>query len=57
VQGVDKKRARLNCISHLLSLVPYEAVNHPEIVLPERVYHPDYERQPTPVSMIVPEIY
>lgn len=57
VQGVDKKRARLNCISHLLSLVPYEDVQHPEIVLPERVHHPDYERQPTPVSMIVPEIY
>ncbi len=57
VQGVDKKRARLNCISHLLTLVPYEDVQHPEIVLPERVHHPDYERQPTPVSMIVPEIY
>ena len=57
VQGVDKKRARLNCISHLLSQVPYEDVQHPEIVLPERVHHPDYERQPTPESMIVPEIY
>ncbi|MCH4092968.1 MAG: polyphosphate kinase 2 [Acetobacter peroxydans] len=57
VQGVDKKRARLNCISHLLTLVPYEDVQHPEIVLPERVHHPDYERQPTPVSMIVSEIY
>lgn len=57
VQAVDKKRARLNCISHLLSLVPYEAVPHPEVVLPPRVHHPDYERQPTPESMIVPEIY
>ena len=57
VQGVDKKRARLNCISHLLSQVPYEDVQHPEIVLPERVHHPDYERQPTPENMIVPEIY
>ncbi|MFT8886378.1 MAG: polyphosphate kinase 2 [Acetobacter papayae] len=56
-QGVDKKRARLNCISHLLSQVPYEDVQHPEVVLPERVHHPDYERQPTPESMIVPEIY
>ncbi|MCG4273703.1 polyphosphate kinase 2 [Acetobacter senegalensis] len=57
VQAVDKKRARLNCISHLLSLVPYEAVQHPDVVLPPRVHHPDYERQPTPDSMIVPEIY
>ncbi|MBO1361284.1 polyphosphate kinase 2 [Acetobacter sacchari] len=57
VQAVDKKRARLNCISHLLSLVPYQALPHPEIVLPARVHHPDYERQPTPASMIVPELY
>lgn len=57
VQAVDKKRARLNCISHLLSLVPYEAVQHPDVVLPPRVHHPDYERQPTPDSMIVPELY
>ncbi|MCP1197139.1 polyphosphate kinase 2 [Acetobacter senegalensis] len=57
VQAVDKKRARLNCISHLLSLVPYEAVQHPDVVLPPRVHHPDYERQPTPESMIVPELY
>ncbi|MBB2202444.1 polyphosphate kinase 2 [Gluconacetobacter tumulisoli] len=57
VQAVDKKRARLNCMAHLLSLIPYEAVSHPEVLLPERVYHPDYERQPTPASMIVPELY
>ena len=57
VQAVDKKRARLNCISHLLSLVQYEAVQHPDVVLPPRVHHPDYERQPTPDSMIVPELY
>ncbi|GBR31770.1 hypothetical protein AA0488_2381 [Kozakia baliensis NRIC 0488] len=57
VQGVDKKRARLNCIAHLLSLIPYEPVPQQEITLPERVHHPDYERQPTPSSMIVPEIY
>ncbi|GBQ66970.1 hypothetical protein AA103196_1560 [Ameyamaea chiangmaiensis NBRC 103196] len=57
VQAVDKKRARLNCITHLLSQVPYEPVAHPEVVLPARVYHPEYERQPTPASMIVPELY
>ncbi|GBR48612.1 hypothetical protein AA11825_1053 [Acetobacter pomorum DSM 11825] len=57
VQAVDKKRARLNCINHLLSLVPYQPVPRPEVVLPPRVYHADYERQPTPDAMIVPEIY
>lgn len=57
VQAVDKKRARLNCINHLLSLVAYKPVPRPEVVLPPRVYHADYERQPTPDTMIVPEIY
>ena len=57
VQGVDKKRARLNCITHLLSMIPYEPVPRPEVILPPRVHHPDYERQPTPESMIVPEYF
>ncbi|MCX2559798.1 polyphosphate kinase 2 [Acetobacter farinalis] len=57
VQAVEKKRARLNCIAHLLSLVPYQPVAHPDVVLPPRIFHPDYERQPTPAHMIVPELY
>ncbi|MBP0592017.1 polyphosphate kinase 2 [Paraburkholderia sp. LEh10] len=57
VQAVDKKRARLNCIQHLLSQVPYHEIEHPAIVLPERVYHDEYSRQPVPASMIVPEVY
>ncbi|QEO17333.1 polyphosphate kinase 2 [Acetobacter vaccinii] len=57
VQAVDKKRARLNCIHHLLAQVPYEPVTRPEVVLPPREYNADYVRQPTPESMIVPEIY
>ncbi|WP_408869830.1 polyphosphate kinase 2 [Gluconacetobacter tumulisoli] len=57
VQAVDKKRARLNCIAHLLSLVPYEPVAKPDVLLPERVHHPDYERQQTPDAMIVPARY
>ncbi|GAA4501745.1 polyphosphate kinase 2 [Gluconacetobacter tumulicola] len=57
VQAVDKKRARLNCIAHLLSLVPYGPVPKPDVVLPARVHHPDYERQPTPDAMIVPACY
>lgn len=57
VQAVDKKRARLNCIAHLLSLVPYGPVPKPDVLLPERVHHPDYERQPTPDAIIVPPRY
>jgi hypothetical protein len=57
VQAVDKKKARLNCIHHLLQQMPYEEVEHPQVVVPERVRHEDYERQPVPQSMIVPEVY
>jgi polyphosphate kinase len=57
VQAVDKKRARLNCIAHLLSLVPYSEVQKAPIALPERVRNPDYTRNPVPAEMIVPEIW
>ncbi|EKS66434.1 MULTISPECIES: polyphosphate kinase 2 [Caballeronia] len=57
VHAVDKKRARLNCIHHLLSQVPYHDVEHPPIELPDRVFNPDYLRQPVPDEMYVPEVY
>ena len=57
VQAVDKKRARLNCIAHLLSQFPYEEIEHPTITLPQRVRNPDYLRHPVPDSIFVPEIY
>ena len=57
VQAVDKKKARLNCIAHLLSQFPYEDVPHPPVVLPERVRNPEYLRQPVPASMYVPDNY
>src|SRR5476649_1756488 len=57
VQGVDKKKARLNCIHHLLNLVPYEEVVHAAIQLPQREYHDDYVRRPVPAEIIVPEKY
>jgi polyphosphate kinase len=57
VQAVDKKRARLNCIAHLLSLLPYAEVAKPAVELPDRVRHPDYSRHPVPASMFVPERY
>lgn len=57
VQGNDKKRARLNCIAHLLSRVPYEEVPHTSLALPERVFNPHYERQVLPAQLYVPERY
>jgi len=57
VQAIDKKKARLNTIAHLLSQFPYEEVDHPEVRLPERVHNPDYIRQPVPADLFVPEAY
>jgi len=57
VPAIDKKRARLNCLNHLLSLVPYEYIKHEEIVLPERERHEGYRRNPSDPQMIVPQIY
>ncbi len=57
VQGADKKKARLNCIRHLLSQVKYGEIEHPAIELPPRVHHPDYRREPVRPEMIIPEVY
>jgi len=57
VEGNDKKRARLNCMAHLLSQIPYQEVPHPEVVLPARVHNPDYSRVPTPKELFVPNRY
>ena len=57
VQAVDKKKARLNCIHHLLNQFPYQEIERPPIVLPEREHHPDYQRHPVIPDMMVPEIY
>jgi polyphosphate kinase 2 len=57
VQAVDKKRARLNCIHHLLTQLPYEEIRHESITLPTRVRHEDYLRHPVPGDMMVPEFY
>lgn len=57
VQADDKKRARLNCIHHLLQQMPYREVPQPPVHLPERLRHADYVRHPTPGEIIVPEVY
>ena len=57
VQAVDKKRARLNCIHHLLEQFDYHEIIKPPVVLPARERHEDYHREPVPAEMIVPEVY
>ena len=57
VEAVDKKRARLNCIHHLLSLIPCEEVQRPRVTLPKRVHNPDYLREPIPKELYVPSVY
>jgi hypothetical protein len=57
VQAVDKKRARLNCIDHLLKQFPYEEIPKQSVILPQRERHEEYHRQPVPKDMLVPEIY
>jgi len=57
VQAVDKKKARLNCIHHLLGQMRYEEVAYPPIVLPPRERHEDYVRQPVPQEIVVPEVF
>jgi polyphosphate kinase len=57
VEAVDKKRARLNCIHHLLSQIPYQEIKRPPVVLPPRVRNPEYHRGPIPKEMYVPAVF
>ena len=57
VDGDNKKRARLNVISHLLSLIPYEDLTPPPIELPPREDTAGYVRPPISDQNFVPEVY
>ncbi len=57
VEADNKKRARLNCISHLLSLIPYEDLTPKPIELPPRVKKKGYIRPPISDQTFVPEIF
>jgi polyphosphate kinase 2 (PPK2 family) len=57
VHAVDKKRARLNCIDHLLKQFHYQETPKTSIVLPQREHHEHYSRQAVPQEMLVPEVY
>jgi len=57
VNADDKRRARLNCINHLLSLIPYDDIPHEEIALPPRQREVGYVRPPIEDQNFVPEVF
>jgi len=58
VRSDDKKKARLNCISHLLSMIPYGKVPQEKVELPKRKTKDSYDDQiPLKGRHLVPEKY
>jgi len=57
VEGNDKRRARLNCIAHLLTQIPYVEVPQEPVTLPERVYNSNYERHALAAELFVPRLF
>jgi polyphosphate kinase 2 (PPK2 family) len=58
VRSDDKKRARLNCISHLLDQIPHKKIKHPKVKLPARSRKHAYDDEKTLARRrFVPEIY
>ncbi len=57
VRADDKRRARLNCISHLLAQFDYEDVTPPPFALPPRQEDPGYIRPPISEQTFVPEAF
>ncbi|WP_245555394.1 polyphosphate kinase 2 [Baaleninema simplex] len=57
VNADDKKRARLNCIRHILTMIPYEDLTPDSIELPTRQIDNGYLRPPISKQTFVPEIY
>ncbi|MDF1548190.1 MAG: polyphosphate kinase 2 [Bacteroidales bacterium] len=57
VEADDKKRARLNCISHLLSMIPYQEVEPELRELPEKIEQKGYVRPPMDEQTFVPDAY
>ncbi|WP_344995280.1 polyphosphate kinase 2 [Tsukamurella soli] len=55
VESEDKKRSRINVITHLLSLIPYEHLTPPEVPIPKRPKARDYERPPRAGFRYVPD--
>lgn len=57
VPADNKKRARLNCISHFLGMIPYQELPYEKIVLPKRKEEHGYMRPPMSSQTFVPDKY
>ena len=57
VNADTKKRARLNCIRHLLDQIPYRDMKPVEIEVPPRQSDTDYKRPKMSSQRFVPDIY
>lgn len=57
VNADDKKKARLNCIRHLLTMIPYEDLTPEPIVLPPRQVDEGYVRPPITDQTFIPDYY
>ena len=58
VHSDDKKRARLNCISHILNLIPYKKIHHKNVKLPKRSNKRKYnDRASLKGVSVIPEKY
>ena len=57
VNADDKKRARLNCIAHLLATIPYQDLTPPKMALPPRQPDRGYVRPPLSEQHFIPETY
>ena len=56
VESDNKKKARVNCIDHFLSLIRYTEIEAPEVVLPDRVQQKKYKRPSRDIYKYVPEV-
>jgi len=57
VNAVDKKRARLNCIHHLLTQVPYQDILRAPVLLPPREHDAEFSQSMVPAAMYVPDVF
>jgi polyphosphate kinase 2 (PPK2 family) len=56
VESDVKKKARVNCISHILSKIPYKDIDQPQVNLPERTPEDSYQRPDRSNFNYVPEV-
>ena len=56
VHSDNKRRARLNILTHILSKIPYEDLKRPKVELPKRQHRGDYKDTDYPFR-VIPEVF